>query len=193
MAKLYVASSWRNTIYPEVLQALRDAGHDCYDFRNPEPGNNGFAWSQIDPNWQNWSPEHYRRILQQDPVALDGYRLDSEAMEWADACVLVMPSGRSAHIEAGWMRGQGKPLVILLNEDGFEPDLMYNLTPYVALDIGEALEMMDEAVPMTPEEAHERMRKDLEYFVGRVEDGSIRSTVAYNRFKRTLTAVSKAE
>lgn len=24
---IYVASSWRNTYYPEVVQALRDAGH----------------------------------------------------------------------------------------------------------------------------------------------------------------------
>lgn len=31
---IYVASSWRNTYYPEVVQALRDAGHEVYDFRN---------------------------------------------------------------------------------------------------------------------------------------------------------------
>ena len=30
---IYVASSWRNTYYPEVVQALRDAGHEVYDFR----------------------------------------------------------------------------------------------------------------------------------------------------------------
>ena len=29
---IYVASSWRNTYYPEVVQALRDAGHEVYDF-----------------------------------------------------------------------------------------------------------------------------------------------------------------
>lgn len=33
--KIYVASSWRNTYYPSVVSALRDAGHDVYDFRNP--------------------------------------------------------------------------------------------------------------------------------------------------------------
>ena len=30
---IYVASSWRNTYYPEVVQALRDAGYEVYDFR----------------------------------------------------------------------------------------------------------------------------------------------------------------
>ena len=32
---LYIASSWRNTYYPEVVTALRKAGHEVYDFRNP--------------------------------------------------------------------------------------------------------------------------------------------------------------
>ena len=31
----YVASSWKNTYYLGVVQALRDAGHEVYDFRNP--------------------------------------------------------------------------------------------------------------------------------------------------------------
>ena len=31
--KIYVASSWRNTFYPEVVARLREAGHDVYDFR----------------------------------------------------------------------------------------------------------------------------------------------------------------
>ena len=29
--KIYVASSWRNEYYPEVVNALRNAGHDVYD------------------------------------------------------------------------------------------------------------------------------------------------------------------
>ena len=42
---LYIASSWRNTYYPEVVQALRDAGHEVYDFRNPPTDNkeNGYS------------------------------------------------------------------------------------------------------------------------------------------------------
>ncbi len=35
---LYVASSWRNTYYPEVVAALREAGHEVYDFHNPPSG-----------------------------------------------------------------------------------------------------------------------------------------------------------
>jgi nucleoside 2-deoxyribosyltransferase len=46
-----------------------------------------------------------------------------DGMEWADACVLVLPCGRSAHLEAGWFAGKGKP-VFVLTFDGEEPELM---------------------------------------------------------------------
>ena len=36
MSRIYVASSWRNKYQPEVVAALRKAGHGVYDFRNPE-------------------------------------------------------------------------------------------------------------------------------------------------------------
>jgi hypothetical protein len=48
------------------------------------------------------------------PAAEDGFALDMGALEWCDACVLVLPCGRSAHLEAGWAAGAGKFTVGLL-------------------------------------------------------------------------------
>ena len=42
MARIYVASSWRNPYQPEVVAALRKAGHEVYDFRNPKDNPGGF-------------------------------------------------------------------------------------------------------------------------------------------------------
>ena len=63
MAKIYVASSWRNKYYPEVVEALRKAGHQVYDFRNPPHGGNGFHWTDIDENAPNWTFEQYAEGL----------------------------------------------------------------------------------------------------------------------------------
>ncbi len=93
MAKIYVASSWRNTYYPEVVARLKEAGHEVYDFRNPTHGGNGFRWTDIDE---------------------------------ADTCVLVLPCGRSAHTEAGWMKGAGKRTIVYIPKME-EPELMYKL------------------------------------------------------------------
>ena len=120
---IYVASSWRNKLQPRVLEILRSVGHDVYDFRNPYPGNTGFAWSAIDPKWQEWTPEQYRAALQH-PIAKDGYALDIGALRRCDACVLVLPSGRSASWEFGYAMGQGK-LGAVLQLDTIEPELMY--------------------------------------------------------------------
>ena len=60
------------------------------------------------------------------PIAEEGFYLDFSAMEWADACVLVLPAGRSANIEAGWFVGAGKLLIVYIPEP-IEPDLMYKM------------------------------------------------------------------
>jgi nucleoside 2-deoxyribosyltransferase len=51
-----------------------------------------------------------------------------DALNAADVTVLVLPCGRSAHLEAGYTAGQGKPVVILLDQT-FEPELMYKMAP----------------------------------------------------------------
>lgn len=126
MRKIYLASSWRNPEQPRVLAKLRSAGHEVYDFRNPAPGNAGFAWSAIDQNWQAWTPEQFRHCVT-DPVAIEGYTFDKAGLDWADTCVILLPCGRSAHLEAGYAIGQGKPTVFYLSPDKFEPELMYLL------------------------------------------------------------------
>ena len=55
MPRIYVASSWRNKYQPEVVAALRKAGHEVYDFRNPKDKPGGFHWADVDENWQEWS------------------------------------------------------------------------------------------------------------------------------------------
>lgn len=125
MAKIYVASSWRNTYYPEVVAKLREAGHEVYDFRNPPHGGNGFRWTDIDDNAPSWTFEQYAEGLHH-PKAERQFHADLEALEWADACVLVLPCGRSAHTEAGWMAGRGKKVLVYIPKME-EPELMYKL------------------------------------------------------------------
>jgi hypothetical protein len=121
--KIYVASSWRNLVQPGIVHILRRCGHEVYDFRHPAPGNDGFSWSAIDPAWQEWTPAQYRAALQH-PVAREGYELDMAALRSCDACVLVLPAGRSANWEFGYAMGQGKRGVVVQFE-GQEPELMY--------------------------------------------------------------------
>ena len=136
---IYLASSWKNTYYPSVLAALRAAGHDVYDFRNPGDGTDGFKWSNLDPNWLEWSPEKYKHQLMENPLTEQQCGNDLRAIEACDCCVLLLPCGRSAHTEAGYFAGQGKPVYVLIPEKQ-EPELMYRLFDGVCTSIDELIE-----------------------------------------------------
>ena len=133
--KIYVASSWRNEHYPEVVAKLREAGHDVYDFRNPPSGDPGFKWNCVSEDYMNWGPLEYRENLNH-PFALRQFRNDIKAMESCDTCVLVLPCGRSAHTEAGWFAGRGKKVIAYIPEKQ-EPELMYKLFDAVCCTMDE--------------------------------------------------------
>jgi hypothetical protein len=95
--KLYVASSWRNARQPAVVEALRGAGHEVYDFRNPAPDDHGFSWREIDGGWQSWTPTQFRLALEHE-AAHRGFELDYGGMRWADAFVLVLTSRAAGDI-----------------------------------------------------------------------------------------------
>lgn len=138
---IYLASSWRNAHQPIVLAALRAAGHEVYDFRNPAPDNDGFRWSDIDPNWQQWTPEQYHAALNH-PIANRGFRYDMDALSQCDACVLVLPCGRSAHLELGWAAGAGK-LTIVLQLEPQEPELMVKMCDGIASSVEGVLALLE--------------------------------------------------
>ena len=138
--KIYVASSWRNEYYPEVVAKLREAGHDVYDFRNPPSDDHGFWWDSIDPLYMEWTPEKYKKMLMH-PKAMKQFDNDIKAMKSSDACVLVLPCGRSAHTEAGWFAGQGKKVLTYIPEKQ-EPELMYKLFDGICCSMDELIEAL---------------------------------------------------
>lgn len=129
MSKIYVASSWRNEYYPRVISALMQAGHEVWDWRNPPTGSGGFKWQDVGmPDYKHGDRVSYIDYIDmiEQPRAIEGFQADFKGMQWCDIGVLLLPSGRSAHIEAGWIRGQAKALYVIRPEDD-EPDLMHKL------------------------------------------------------------------
>lgn len=144
---VYVASSWRNTFQEFVCQTLKAAGIDHYDFKNPE-GGTGFSWEQVKPGpgFTLVEPldgtevklkgsdyvhlDDYLGMIEH-PRAVEGFAADMAAMERADTFILILPCGKSAHLELGWAVGAGKRTAILL-ESPIEPELMYRMVDHLA-------------------------------------------------------------
>lgn len=139
---IYLASSWRNLHHPEALKILRAAGHEVYDFRNPTEGDNGFAWSAITDEPKPWTTETMREVLNH-PVAQRGFGLDFDAMSRCSTCVLLLPCGRSAHLEAGWFIGAGRPVIVWGHQaEKHEPELMYLLATAIETTPRELLQRL---------------------------------------------------
>lgn len=150
--KIYIASSWRNETQPKMVETLRELGHLVYDFRNPQTPDEldsgspssraGFNWASIDPDWETWSPRAYRDALD-DYRAVEGFKLDMAALQWADVVLLLLPCGRSAHLEAGYAAGARKTVIVYLDGDVL-PELMYRMAATMVLDEGELAELLRE-------------------------------------------------
>ena len=68
--RIYVASSWRNEARQQAtVHALRGAGHEVYDFRNPAPGDTGFSWRQCATPEQLKDPRRFRDEVLTSKVA----------------------------------------------------------------------------------------------------------------------------
>lgn len=129
--KVYVASSWKRTArHAEVVAALQGvAGVEVFDYRNPPPGPTGVSpWTEDKPWWVGLTPPSFPETPSGGMRAKALYT-DGRALREADAVVLVLDAGKSAHLEAGFAIGAGIPLIILGSEND-EAELMYGLTPY---------------------------------------------------------------
>lgn len=147
---VYVASSWRNLRYPEVLERLRAEDIPHYDFKQPRPGIGGFHWSDVwkdiaaegdgANDWRTARGEDVLRMLNH-PIAADGFHHDYSALFRAQQLLMVMPCGRSAHLEAGYAIGKGKPTVILLDTES-EAELMWKLADFVTTSMDAVVEFL---------------------------------------------------
>lgn len=134
---VYVASSWRCLMQEAVVATLNAASIDCYDFKNPE-GNTGFHWSEVGVNSEGENHKDYLLGLEH-PRSIEGFNSDMAALDKADTVVLVLPCGRSAHLELGYAVGQGKRTAILLDGPTVTPELMYKMVDYIATSIFDLL------------------------------------------------------
>lgn len=137
---IYAASSWRNKFYDAIVSELEtQTQHTYYNFKR----DGGFSWADIDPLWETWTEEKYIAALDSTPAKM-GYSYDYNALNKADAGVLILPCGKSAHLEAGYLIGQGKPVYILLDTvNKNEPELMYKLSGKIFTNLNSLVEVLN--------------------------------------------------
>jgi len=143
--KIYIASSWKNECQCLALaKTLRDEGYevDCFCDSSTRYVFNYTEWN---------TPEQEAKELTaidvlKKPQSQKAYNEDFKWLNWADTVILVLPAGRSAHLEAGYKKGQGGRLIIF-SDGGFpkgEWDIMYGMANILIDDIIKLLKYLRE-------------------------------------------------
>lgn len=63
------------------------------------------------------------------------FEFDKKHLDACDAAILVLPAGRSGHLELGYVLGKGKPGYILLADEEKRWDVMYKFATGVYSDL----------------------------------------------------------
>ena len=106
--KLYLASSWKNAEAVLLLAELfRENRHEVYAFPEHIYGNFTFNW----PDIANAEDDGITCLSYWQ--SQKAFESDKWSMDWADACILLLPAGRDSHIEAGYIKGRGGKLFII--------------------------------------------------------------------------------
>ena len=139
---IYVLGSLKNAQVPHVGNLLRAKGWDVFDdWHGGGP--------EADDEWKRYEQVRGRSYTEAlyDRYANHIFSFDREHLDLAVAGVLLLPAGKSAHLELGYLAGQGKRTYILYDQDESDTsrwEVMYQFATGVAVSEASLLEMVGE-------------------------------------------------
>lgn len=123
--RIYIASSWKNQEKVIALaEALEGAGFEVDAFCRATDDRFSFHWSKfVDDEIELMNYDAINFI--DDPMVQRAFNEDKKWLDWAGCVIMLVPCGRSSHLEAGYGKGQGKLLYIYGEFPKGEFDVMY--------------------------------------------------------------------
>jgi hypothetical protein len=132
---VYIASSWKNAVdVRRLANGLRFAGHQVYAFCEEGAGHYSFDFRQAKDAGALTAGE----MLKTDQ-ARHAFEADKGGLDWATDVILLLPAGRSSHLEAGYAVGLGKRLFIVAAPVAGEWDVMYAFADAICESFAELL------------------------------------------------------
>jgi hypothetical protein len=110
-----IVSRWRNKQQVvELTEKIRAKGKTVYSFIEGDGSNH-----ELKDHEQKFEPEEFMRQFEnipnwrQDPKVKEIFEIDMLALRNSEFVILLLPAGKSAHIEAGAAYGLGKKLILI--------------------------------------------------------------------------------
>ena len=131
---IYLIGSLRNPEIPEISIKLRNEGYEVFDDWYA-------AGEKADDSWRDYEKQRGRTYVE----ALSGlaakhvFNFDFHHLKKADIGILILPAGKSGHLELGWLLGRGcRGYILLDNPDRW--DVMYKFATGVFTNLDNLIE-----------------------------------------------------
>lgn len=136
-SSIYVIGSLRNREITKVSAQLRNVGHVVWD-----------AWvaagPEADDYWRDYEQEQGHDMAEalKGLAAQNVFYFDKGLIDLADIGVLIMPCGKSGHLELGYMAAQGKRTYVLLDAPPERFDVMAQFATGVYERVEDLIEVL---------------------------------------------------
>lgn len=129
---IYLIGSLRNNKIPHIANEIRGLGFEVFD-----------DWFSPGPHADDYWRKYEKTRTSSYKEALKGwagkhiFEFDKHHLDRADIAILVMPAGKSCHLELGYMVGTGKKTYVLFDEEPTRWDIMYQFATDVFFNFEE--------------------------------------------------------
>jgi len=125
--RIYIASSWKNQEKVLALaKRLESEGFEVDAFCRATDKRYSFHWSEFvddEAELLNYNAIDFLN----DPRVYRAFKEDKKWLNWSECVIMLMPCGRSSHLEGGYAKGNGKLLYIYGEFPKGEFEVMYAL------------------------------------------------------------------
>ena len=129
---IYLIGALKNKKIPLIANELRALGFEVFDdWFSPGPEADDF-WRE----YEKTKTSSYKEALK-GWAAKHIFEFDKHHLDRSDIAILVMPAGKSGHLELGYCVGRNKRTYVLFDEEPKRWDIMYQFTNDVFFDIEE--------------------------------------------------------
>lgn len=143
--KIYLASSWKNAdLVRKLANRLEELHFEVDAFCRTTDQRFSFHWSEFVDTEEELLKYDATSFLH-DLRVQKAFQEDKGWLDWSDTVIMVKPCGNSAHLEAGYGKGQGK-LLIIFAPSGFakgEFDVMYGFADLLTSDFIELVRFLE--------------------------------------------------
>jgi nucleoside 2-deoxyribosyltransferase len=134
---IYIIGSLKNKNIPYIANEIRELGFEVFDdWFSPGPN--------ADDHWRDYEKarSHTYKEALQGWAGKHVFEFDKFHIDRSDIGILIMPAGKSGHLELGYMIGQGKTCFILFEEEPERYDVMYQFANDVFFDKNELFDTL---------------------------------------------------